>query len=269
MKPVTRPAVLVFGGHDPSGGAGIQADIETIGVLGGHAATVITALTIQDSRSVSGFLPAPLDIVIQQARMVLDDLSIAAIKIGMVGSIEICEAIHTLLTEHPEIPVVLDPVIYGGGGGTLSSGELVQAIRTLLIPRTTIATPNRRELQQLAQEGDSIQACGAELISLGCDNLLITGTDDPLPGESPDQVHHLLLTADGESTSLQQQRLDHHYHGSGCTLSSSIAVNLAVGKSVRQAVTEGLDFTWEALSNGFQPGRGQYFPGRLSHQKLQ
>ncbi len=257
-----RPTILVFGGHDPSGGAGIQADIETIGALGGHAATVITALTVQNSRTVEGFHPAPLDLLIQQGRMVLDDLSIAAIKIGMVGSVEICEAIHTLLTEHPNIPVVLDPVLQGGGGGTLSDDGLVDAIRTLLIARTTIATPNRSELTRLAPEGDTLQACGAELISMGCGALLVTGTDNPLSGEPPDQVHHLLLQSSGERRHLEQQRLPHHYHGSGCTLASAIATSIAQEKPLEQAVTEGLEFTWNSLAHGFRPGGGQHFPNR-------
>lgn len=258
----TKPTILVFGGHDPTGGAGIQADIETIGATGGHAATVVTALTVQSSHAVEGFHPTTLDLMIQQGRVVLDDLPIAAIKIGMVGSVEICEAIHTLLNEHPDIPVVLDPVLHGGGGGTLSDDGLVEAIRTLLIPLAAIATPNRSELARLAPEGDSLQACGAELISMGCGSLLVTGTDHPLSGEAPDQVHHLLLQSSGETRHFRQQRLPHHYHGSGCTLSSSIATALAEGKTVEEAATEGLEFTWNSIAHGYQPGSGQHFPDR-------
>lgn len=261
-----KPTVLVFGGHDPSGGAGIQADIETIGSLGGHTATVITALTAQDSHSVKALQPVSLDMFIQQARLLLDDLSVQVIKIGMVGSIEICEAIHTLLTEHPDTPVILDPVMTAGGGGYLSTDGVANAISTLLIPLSTIATPNRKELMQLAPDGDSLQASGAELMSMGCEYLLVTGTDDPAPDENPDKVHHLLMNRDGIKKLFQYPRLPNYYHGSGCTLASSIAVNMAMGKSVDKAVTSGLDFTWNSLNSGFHPGGGQHFPDRFHNR---
>ncbi len=258
-----KPTVLVFGGHDPTGGAGIQADIETIGVLGGHAATVITALTAQDSHSVKAIEPTPLDMFIQQARLLLDDMPVQAIKIGMVGSIEICEAIHTLLTEHTDIPVVLDPVMAGGGGGDLSTDGVAEAISTLLIPLATIATPNRKELMQLAPDGDTLQASGAELISMGCEHLLITGTDDPAADEKPGNVYHLLMNRNGIKEHFQYPRLPDNYHGSGCTLASAIAVDIAMGNSIDDAVARGLGFTWRSLDNSFHPGSGQHFPNRF------
>lgn len=254
---------MVFGGHDPSGGAGIQADIETIGSLGGHAATVITALTAQDSHSVKAVEPVSLDLFIQQARLLLDDMSMQAIKIGMVGSIEICEAIHTLLTEHSDVPVILDPVLADGGGGYLSTDGVAEAISTLLIPLATVATPNRKELMQLAPDGDTLQASGAELISMGCEYLLITGTDNPTADEEPDKVHHLLMNRDGIKELFQYPRLPNNYHGSGCTLASSIATGIAAGENVDEAVVRGLEFTWNSLNNSFHPGSGQHFPDRF------
>ncbi|HIJ47570.1 MAG: hydroxymethylpyrimidine/phosphomethylpyrimidine kinase [Gammaproteobacteria bacterium] len=258
-----RPVVLVMGGHDPTGGAGIQADIETIAVLGGHAITVPTALTLQNSHQVESFDPAPLDRFIQQSRMLLEEFEVVAIKIGMVGSLAICEAIHTLLNEHPAIPVVLDPVLAAGGGGALSQNNLIEAIRTLLIPRLTLATPNRNELRKLAPGGDNPQARCAELLNQGCQNLLVTGTDEPAADENVDQVHHLLLQQDGTRSSFQYKRLPHRYHGSGCTLASAITLQLGKGGAIEEAVKSGLDFTWNSLKQGHQLTDGQHFPNRF------
>ena len=260
-----KPILLAFGGHDPTGGAGIQADIETAIALDTHATTVITADTLQDSHHVHSFQPTSLDLLIQQGRMVLEEFPISAIKIGMVATTEICEAIHTLLVEHPTIPVILDPVLSGGGGGELSSDQLADAIRTLLIPLTTVATPNRSELQHLAPQGDTLQACGAELISLGCDNLLITGTDTPASDEASDQVHHQLMQSSGEQTAFHYPRLPHNYHGSGCTLATAIATQLAHQTPLSEAIQQALDYSWKSIDNGFQPGSGQHFPNRTKN----
>lgn len=262
MNPAAKPILLAFGGHDPTGGAGIHADIETAAALGAHATTVLTADTLQDSHHVHSFQPTSLDLLIQQGRMVLEEFPISAIKIGMVATTEICEAIHTLLVEHPTIPVVLDPVLSGGGGGTLSSDQLADAIRTLLIPLATIATPNRNELRHLAPEGDTLQACGAELISMGCENLLITGTDTPSSDEASDQVHHQLMQSSGDHAIFHYPRLPHSYHGSGCTLATAIAAQLAQQAPLAEAVRQALDYSWKTLDHGFQPGSGQHFPNR-------
>jgi len=159
---------MSIAGHDPSGGAGIQADIEAIVSMSCHACTVITAITAQDSRNVYGVYPLPPMQVIEQAQAVLDDLPVDAIKIGLLGSVAIAEAVAALLARHPDIPVVLDPVIWASGGGQLAETQIVPILCERLLPQTTILTPNIHEARQLAQTED-LDACGQRLRELGCE----------------------------------------------------------------------------------------------------
>jgi hydroxymethylpyrimidine/phosphomethylpyrimidine kinase len=154
----TLPIVMTLAGNDPTGGAGIQADIEAIASMGCQAAPVITALTVQDSRNVMRFEAVDTALVIEQARAVLEDMPVAAFKLGMLGSTENVEAIHTLLTDYDQIPVVLDPILRAGGGSDLADEELLDAMRTLLFPQTTVLTPNSQEARRLAPEGDTLDA---------------------------------------------------------------------------------------------------------------
>jgi hydroxymethylpyrimidine/phosphomethylpyrimidine kinase len=257
------PTILVFGGHDPTGGAGLQADIETIGALGGHAVTVPTALTLQDTQQVFGFEAVSTTLFRQQAEMLLEEFPVAAIKIGMVGSRPIFKALHNLLLQHPTIPTVLDPVLAGGGGGALAENPLIEGIRTLLMPQSTLATPNRNELQRLVPEADSIEQRATTLLQSGCAHLLVTGTDNPVPSEAADRVHHQLFQADGTQQQFDNPRLPHSYHGSGCTLASAIATRIGMGDSISDAVSSGLQFSWNSLQQGYQPAQGQHFPNRF------
>lgn len=255
-----HPVVLTLSGHDPTGGAGIQADIETLASLGCHAATVVTALTVQDTCDVKGFQPVDAEWVIQQARAVLEDLPVAAIKIGMVGSIEVAAAIHSILSDYPKLPVVLDPVLAAGGGGELSEDDLVDALLSLLLARTTLITPNCGEARRLAPEGDTLEACAQQLMESGCRNVLITGTHE---GGEPQIAHRLY----GRGRLLQVfrcRRLPHHYHGSGCTLAAAIAGRLACGDDLETAVGNGQAYTWQSLAGAFRAGMGQHLPGRLA-----
>lgn len=254
----TRPVVLALAGHDPTGGAGIQADIETLASLGCHAASVVTALTVQDTCDVKGFQPVDAELVMEQARAVLEDLPVVAIKIGMVGSAAVAAAIHSVLGDYPHLPVVLDPVLAAGGGGDLSGNELIEALTTLLLPRTTLITPNSPEARRLAPEGDTLDACAQQLLETGCRYVLITGTHEGEP-----QIAHRLY---GQGRLLQVfrcKRLPHHYHGSGCTLASAIAGRLARGDDMETAVAIGQAYTWQSLNNGFRIGMGQHLPGRF------
>jgi len=154
MNPGTGkiPIVLAFAGHDPSGGAGLQADIEAVASQGCHAATVVTALTVQDTQDVSGYTPVDSTLVIAQARSILEDMPVAVFKIGMLGSIENAEAVHTILMDYPEIPVVFDPVLASGNGTDLGGEDLIEVLQALLLPVTTILTPNGPEARALALE---------------------------------------------------------------------------------------------------------------------
>ena len=150
------PIVMTFSGHDPSGGAGIQADIETLSSQGCLATPIITALTVQDSRNVTEFKPIEAGHITSQARAVLGDMPVAAFKIGMIGSADNAQAIHSILQDYPDTPLVLDPVLASGGGTQLGDEQLRHAIRDLLLPHTTVLTPNSVEARLLAPEAYGI-----------------------------------------------------------------------------------------------------------------
>jgi hydroxymethylpyrimidine/phosphomethylpyrimidine kinase len=254
----TVPAVLVFAGNDPSGGAGIQADIEAIGSMGCHTLPVVTALTVQDTQGVKGYLPIEPSWVISQARAVLEDVPVAAFKIGMLGQVSNVEAVHTILTDYPNVPVVLDPVLASGTGQSLSEAGLVEAMISLLFPQTTVLTPNTLEARALASSADNLDACAQQLMDRGCEFVLLTGTHEPTP-----QVVNRLYGARREMESYTWERLPDSYHGSGCTLAAALAGLLAQGREPYSAVYEAQQYAWESLKYGYRLGMGQHIPNRL------
>lgn len=252
------PVVLTFAGSDPTGGAGLQADIEAIASMGCHAAPVITAVTVQDTQNVKGYSAIDATLVIEQARAVLEDISVAAFKIGMLGSVENVEAVHTLLTDYPGIPIVLDPIILAGGGGVLADEDVVDALVNLLFPSTTLLTPNSHEARALAPEADSLDACAQELLEAGCEYVLITGTH-----ERTIEVVNTLYGNRRQLETYSWERLPTQYHGSGCTLAAAAAGLLAQGLDPLSAVREAQQFTWESLKHGHRLGMGQHLPNRF------
>jgi hydroxymethylpyrimidine/phosphomethylpyrimidine kinase len=252
-----RPIVLCFSGLDPSGGAGIQADIEALYSIGCHCAPVITCTTVQDTRNVIDMTPGDPSQIIAQARAVLEDLPIAAIKTGLTGSIPVIEVIHTLLRDYPHIPVVADPVLNAAGGYDFGADTLVDAYRSLLLPQSLITTPNSPELEQLARHSDSLDAAASELLDLGCEHVLLTGTH--LPEE---RVSNRLYTEHQPVITYEWPRLPHEYHGSGCTLAAALAGFLAHGCSIPEASRQAQEYTWHALEVAWRPGCGQWIPER-------
>lgn len=255
-----RPVVLSIAGHDPTGGAGIQADIEAIASQGCHAATVVTALTVQDTRDVQAVIPIAPASIAEQCRTLMADLVIRAIKLGLIPSVEIAQTVAALLDELPGVPVVLDPVLASGAGTPLSDQALRRSLRESLLPRTTLLTPNSREARQLAEQED-LDDCGRTLLALGCAAVLITGAH-----ESGPRVVNRLYLPDGRIDSVDWERLPGSYHGSGCTLAASIAALLARGLELGQAVHQAQGYTWNSLRHAFQPGRGQALPNRFYRQ---
>ncbi len=243
MSTPPMPAVLVFAGTDPTGGAGLQAD-DTVGV--------------------DDFLPIDAEWIADQARSVLEDMPVAAIKIGMIGSVEALAAIAEVISDYPEIPVVLDPVLTSGRGDPLANEELLDALRDLLLPQTTILTPNSLEARRLAEdldeEGDDpeLSECARRLIDMGCEYVLITGAH-----EQGAQVANTLYNTRGVVHRLNWDRLPGSYHGSGCTLASAVAALLALGQDVSDAVKEAQEYTYQTLKNAYRPGMGQFIPDRL------
>lgn len=258
------PIVLTFAASDPSGGAGIQADIMTLSSMGCHALSVVTAVTVQDSAGVEDVVPMEADLVTDQARVLLEDMPVAAFKLGMLGSVENIAAIAEIVSDYPDVPLVLDPVLASGRGDELASEDMISALRELLLPQTTILTPNSLEARRLAlDENDEdddpdLAECARRLIGAGAEFVLITGTHEHTP-----QVINILYGERGVVRSDSWERLPGSYHGSGCTLASAIAANLANGLDIADAVRDAQDYTWQALANGFRPGMGQYIPDRF------
>ena len=258
MKTNNRPVVLVFAGNDPTGGAGLQADIETLGSLGCHAAPVVTAITVQDTVGVKHYEPVDAALVIAQARAVLEDMPVAIIKAGMFGSAENVTALAGILQDYPDIPLVLDPILNSGGGESLADDSVVEAMSVLLLPQAALLTPNTFEVMRLAPDADNIDSAAQAILSLGCSFVLVTGTHDV----SPEVINRLY----GNRRLLETfhwERLPHSYHGSGCTLAAACAATLAHDIDVLEAVSEAQDFTWQALAHGRRLGMGQHLPDRL------
>ncbi|MGB9670143.1 MAG: bifunctional hydroxymethylpyrimidine kinase/phosphomethylpyrimidine kinase [Halothiobacillaceae bacterium] len=256
LKP--PPVVLVFAGLDPTGGAGLSADIEAIISQGCHAAPIATALTVQDTRDVIRMAQVDALLVVEQARALLEDVPVAVIKLGMLGSAAMVEAIHSILRDYPHIPVVLDPVLRAGGGTELADEELIEAMRELLIPRTTILTPNSEEARRLAPDADNLHACALSLLEQGSEYVLITGTHEPTL-----EVENLLFGGHRLLETFSWPRLPESYHGSGCTLASAIAGLLAQGNEPMTAIHQAQDYTWQTLEQAYRLGRGQMIPNRL------
>ncbi|TBU90072.1 bifunctional hydroxymethylpyrimidine kinase/phosphomethylpyrimidine kinase [Stutzerimonas kirkiae] len=253
-----RPVVLCLSGHDPSGGAGLQADIEALLAQGCHAAPCITALTVQDTIDVQDFRVLDRDWVLAQAAAVSNDLPIAAVKLGMLGSLEMVETVLDIMSRLPGVPLVCDPVLRAGGGGALGKDEVGYALRERLFPIAGIATPNLPEARILAElpEG-SADECAARLLP-HIRHLLITGGHG-----AESEVHNRLYSRDGGQRTFICPRLPGNYHGSGCTLASALAGRLALGEALESAVQSALDYTWRTLRDAEAPGRGQYIPRRL------
>ncbi len=258
------PIVLSFAASDSSGGAGIQADILTLASMGCHPLSVITAITVQDTAGVDDVMPLDPEWVADQARAVLEDMPVHVFKIGMLGSVEIITVIAEVISDYPNIPLVLDPVLASGRGDELASEDMVIAMRELLLPQATIITPNSMEARRLAQDDEDdydtppLSQCATRLLHMGCEYVLITGTH-----ENTSQVTNNLYGAEGVIRTDSWQRLPGSYHGSGCTLASAIAAALANGLPLAEGVYEAQEYTWQSLKSGFRPGMGQYIPDRL------
>jgi hydroxymethylpyrimidine/phosphomethylpyrimidine kinase len=257
------PIVLTFAASDPTGGAGLQADLLTLASMGCHPLSVVTALTVQDTRGVEDWMAIEADWVAEQARKLLEDMPVAAFKLGMLGSIENIATIAAILSDYPEVPVILDPVLASGRGDELATQDMLAAMRELIVPQTAIITPNSLEARQLAEQDDdeedpALEVCAQRLIALGCEYVLITGTHAQTP-----EVVNTLYGEDGVVRADHWKRLPGSYHGSGCTLASAIAATLANGLGVAEAVREAQEYTWQALVHGFRPGMGQHLPDRF------
>jgi hydroxymethylpyrimidine/phosphomethylpyrimidine kinase len=266
---LSPPVVLTFAATDPTGGAGLQADLLTLAALGCHPLSVVTAVTVQDTAGIEAIHALDSEWLMAQASTVLADMPVRAFKIGCVGSAANVAAIAAILAAHPDVPVVLDPVLASGRGDEMTNQNALTALRERLLPRATLLTPNSGEARSLAsRNGDgsslALSECAQRLVALGCGSVLITGTHENTP-----QVINTLYSERGEVRTDRWPRLPGSYHGSGCTLASACAALLASGKILVEAVREAQDFTWHTLASAFEPGRGQYIPDRFFRQHLE
>ena len=251
-----KPVVLVLAGHDPSGGAGIQADIETLAAHGCIATSVITSLTAQNTQKFSYHLPQAAGDFISQAKLVIDDVNIDACKIGAIGSPELIHAIHELITDKT-FPVILDPVLQSTTGHNFSNEEMCSLLCELILPITTVITPNRKEALQLTGTLTP-QAAAEKFLEIGCKNILMTDTE-----ASDINIINNLYQENGQTQTFTYDRLPGNFHGSGCTLASAISANLAKNIELTTAIEQAQEFTWNSLKHGLKLGKGQMHPNRF------
>jgi hydroxymethylpyrimidine/phosphomethylpyrimidine kinase len=244
-----RPCVLVFSGLDPSGGAGIQADIEAIAAQGAHALTIVTALTVQDNERVHDVVPVDAALLARQAALLLGTMPIRAVKLGIPGSLANAEAIAGIVLQlrerQPALPVVLDPVLASGHGDPLARGDALAALAPLLAV-ATVATPNLPEAAALGRAA--------------CPHMLVTGGH----GEG-DEVVNRWHSRDGVRE-WRWPRLPGEFHGSGCTLASSLAARLALGDAMAQALDRAQRCCNQALADSYAIAHGQRIPRRIEHR---
>lgn len=261
---VRRASVLVFAGADPSGGAGIQADVQAITALGAHPLSVITVLTAQDNDQVQAIEPVPSDMVRRQAQVLIDKIDIAAVKIGIIGSRAngeaLAELIGLLRLQKSELPVVLDPVLASGHGNALAAEDPMLILEPLL-PLATLITPNLPEIAALCTGDRRAESQAESLMQRGCRNVLIKGGH----GES-DKVVNRWFGKDG-SRSWSWPRLAGGFHGSGCTLASAIAALLAQGQGMAQALDGGQAYCQDALARAYPIAQGQLIPNRYAAKR--
>ena len=246
--------VLILAGSDSGGGAGVQADVKTVTALGGYAATAITAITVQNTQGVRAVHPLPVELVLAQARAVLDDIGADALKTGMLGSVEMVEAVADLLAATGR-PSVVDPVMVAKGGAPLLEPRAVEAVRTRLLPHATLLTPNAPEAAELTglevATPDDMRRAGERLLSMGARAVLMKGGH-----VEGDRVVDLLMTPVSTTRFESGRIVSRNTHGTGCTLASGIAAGLAQGLGLERSVSRARDYLLEAIRRAPHLGSG-------------
>jgi hydroxymethylpyrimidine/phosphomethylpyrimidine kinase len=250
------PIVLCIGGHDPTGGAGIQADIETLAALGPRAVTLVTALTAQDTHDIRYLEPVAPATLARCFDTLVADIRPDAVKIGLLASVAAIDVLVPRL-QGLRVPLVVDPVLAAGGGFRTGDDALREAVLAQLLPLCTLTTPNRAEARRLAARDDA-DAAAERLLEQGCGAVLVTGADDT----TGDTVENRLWLPGLPVETYHWPRLDGSFHGSGCTLASACAAGLASGQPLSAAVVAAQRFTHDALARSEAAGGGQHLPNR-------
>ncbi len=262
MQNQTSPIVLTFGIADPVGAIGIQADLAAFAAMGCHGVSVLTALSIGDTTGTEDLQTIDPEWVSDQARALLEDMPVAAFKVGYVGSIEVISVIAEIVSDYPEIPLVLDPFATTLPAQDVDE-ELLLALRELLAPQTTLLQVSADELARLAEtwrdasDDDMLEVDAMQLVEFGCEFVFVTG----MPGDAHD-VANALFGTDGLVRKDSWQRQAGPFIGAGNTLSATIAAMLANGLDVPEAVLEAEEFTNAALGNAQRLGMGKMVPDR-------
>ncbi|UTF59395.1 hydroxymethylpyrimidine/phosphomethylpyrimidine kinase [Gilvimarinus sp. DA14] len=259
----TSPVMISLSSHDPTGSTGVQADIETSFSLGVHCCPIVTALCARDTRQLIELQPTDASLLIEQTRAILEDMPVAAIKLGYFCQTEQIEAMHSILQDYPQIPVVLDPVlslsINTPDAITPEAGnKLSDALLHLLLPLASITTPDIVEAQQLARQADSVDACARELLTHNCEAVLITGAK-----RTSEHFINCFYRPRQPAREFCWPRLAQFSHGSGATLSASLCAYLAHGLLLSDAVEQAQQFTWSSLKASRRLGMGHSIPNRL------
>ncbi len=281
--PETPPAVLCLGAGDPTGGGGLASDLLTLASMGCHPLPVQTAVVVRDTRNVEEVWAVEAEVIVAQARAVLEDIPVAALKLGFCGSIENVAAIAEVLSDYPDLPLVVEPALYAAGDLGEAEDEIADVLADLVLPQATLVVGGRHELCRLAGiaeqddgeeededdaaedeaedadagAGDVVEAL-AQLLGRGTEFVLLTGG-----GEHRPQVVNSLFDADGLIRTDAWPRLPGRFLGAGATLSAAVAAGLAHGMALPEAVREAQEFTQQALRASFRPGMGQAIPDRF------
>lgn len=249
MTTQSKPTVLLIGGLDPQGCAGIAADIATVQHHDGHALPLITAMTEQSSTGLTALGAVSPDKLLAQFQNCLADFEIKAVKIGLIPNLEIAEAIKKMLSQLPDVPVVLDPVLASSSGGEVVPAEVQAYLYQQLLPDITLLTPNLIELQQLTAGGDSVEQSAATLRQAGLNACLVKG------GHAEGDFASDYFVFDKGGFYCYQPRLDVHVRGTGCVLASSIAAHLAAGQDIRDAVVLAKAYIFRGIRLSREVGR--------------
>jgi hydroxymethylpyrimidine/phosphomethylpyrimidine kinase len=255
---------MTLAAADPTGGGGLQGDVLTLASMGCHPLSVVTALCLRDTEGVAEVVPLDADLLVDQARLLLEDVPVRAFKVGLLGSVENIAAVAEILSDYPDIPLVLESDLARLARGAAGPDELLAAHCELLLPQVAVLVLGRHEAVRLAltlgggEDEPTPEEAMAVLTAAGPQYVLLTGSGEPGP-----QVVNVLYGTEGVVRTDAWERLPDRFLGAGNTLSAALVGALAHGMEVPEAVREAQEFTWQSLAAAFRPGMGQALPDRF------
>ena len=268
MQNQTSPLILTFGVSDPVGATGIQADLAAFAALGCHGLSVITGLLIADTARVEDIDEVDADWVVDQARVLLEDMAVAAFKVGALTSIEQASAIAEIVSDYPDVPLILDPFLSSLPDSGLADDDMLMAIRQILVPQASVLLVSQVELARMAETwrdggaGDMLALDVAELTGMGCAMVLATGTGAGGKGDSA-TISNTLFDADGALETYSWQHFAGPFVGAGSTMSAALAALLAQGLEPAAAVRAAQEYTHGALAHAQRIGMGKLVPNKF------